>query len=300
MGTKRNMAAPTKKKHFHPQNEETDDFKHDSGSEEDMEEFEEEEDEMLNENVQVDFEARNPEGQDFHGIRKLLQQLFLKANINLSVMADTLISQNYVGSIIRQANVSDDEEDEEEMMAVDVGDDIFGIISVLNLTERHDLEPVRQFKDYVLERCKQSSPSLHAQLAELLNDPSRQIGLIINERFINIPAQIALPSFESPKKKNMKYDFTHYMLLSKTYAMPSVMSGQKPPATRVYTNEEEEIFAEECLHEFSYSVASERDQGVDGEWDDEDSSLEPQRTLLVIPADKIQTIMSKLKELLQT
>lgn len=38
--------------------------------------------------IQVDFEGRNPMTSDFHGIRQLLHQLFLKSDINLSELAD--------------------------------------------------------------------------------------------------------------------------------------------------------------------------------------------------------------------
>lgn len=43
--------------------------------------------------IQVDFEGRNPTDGDFHGIRQLLQQLFLKAHINLSELADIIIGR---------------------------------------------------------------------------------------------------------------------------------------------------------------------------------------------------------------
>lgn len=58
---------------------------------------------MLQE-IQVDFEGRNPIDSDFHGIKQLLQQLFLKAHINLSELTDLIISQNYVGSVIKVSN----------------------------------------------------------------------------------------------------------------------------------------------------------------------------------------------------
>lgn len=54
--------------------------------------------------IQVDFEGRNPVDADFHGIKQLLQQLFLKAHINLSELADLIIGQNYVGSVVKVHN----------------------------------------------------------------------------------------------------------------------------------------------------------------------------------------------------
>lgn len=68
------------------------------------EEADEVEDEQLGENdheVQVEFEGQPPIEADFHGIKNLLHQLFLKAHINLSALADLIIQQNDVGSILR-------------------------------------------------------------------------------------------------------------------------------------------------------------------------------------------------------
>ena len=49
---------------------------------------------------------------------------------------------------------------------------------------------------------------------------------------------------------------------------------------------------------FNYSVAEEKDTGVSGTWDDEDDQMEPQRTVMVIPVDKLPVIMARLSETL--
>lgn len=62
------------------------------------------EDEQLGENdreIQVEFAGQAPIPEDFHGIKSLLHQLFLKAHINLGGLAELIIQQNYVGSILQ-------------------------------------------------------------------------------------------------------------------------------------------------------------------------------------------------------
>lgn len=78
----------------------------------------------------MDFEGRNPEAQDFHGIKQLLKQLFLKTHIDLSGITTLLIQQNGVGSVLKQ---SFDDDDAEEDDLVDASD-VYGITSVLNLS----------------------------------------------------------------------------------------------------------------------------------------------------------------------
>lgn len=79
--------------------------------------------------MQVDFEGRNPEAQDFHGIKQLLKQLFLKSHVDLSQMSDLLIQQNGVGSVLKQTIDDDEDVDDELVDALDV----YGITSVVNL-----------------------------------------------------------------------------------------------------------------------------------------------------------------------
>ncbi|KAK2174969.1 hypothetical protein NP493_761g01047 [Ridgeia piscesae] len=262
------------------------------------------------ETVQVEFEARNPEDHDFHGIRKLMQQLFLKAHVDLSEFTNLIISQNYVGSVIKQAELMEEEEDEDD---ADVAE-TFGIVTVVNITERKDTECVKQFKSYLIDRSTQCvTPDQLSRLKTLLNDDNHQVGLLLSERFVNIPPQIALPSYESlikemerATKKGMKYNFAYYVMICKTYKMPQPVlpSGggrrkQKGEMEgRIFVNAEEEFFHEEATLTFDYSVKTERDTAIGGDWDGTEDELEPLRTVCVIPADRMQCIMGKLRETL--
>lgn len=88
--------------------------------------------EIDNEAVTATFEGRNLEDFDFHGIRQLLLQSFLKAPIDLSQLTDILIGQHGIGSVLKQASENEDEEDEND----DDINDVYGITSVLNLSAR--------------------------------------------------------------------------------------------------------------------------------------------------------------------
>lgn len=81
--------------------------------------------------IQVDFEGRNPQDPDFNGIKTLLQQLFLKAHLDLGGLTDLIISQNYVGSVVKQSSDDGEESDEED----DVND-VFGITTIVNISHR--------------------------------------------------------------------------------------------------------------------------------------------------------------------
>lgn len=51
--------------------------------------------------VNVEFEGFQASDGDFHGIKRLLQQNFRGLEVDLSGITDIIISQNYVGSVIK-------------------------------------------------------------------------------------------------------------------------------------------------------------------------------------------------------
>lgn len=81
--------------------------------------------------IEVEFEGRRPEDQDFDGIKLFLRQLLLKNHVDLGGLTDLIISQNYIGSVVKQADdePSSDDEDDDRM-------DLFGITTMINLTKR--------------------------------------------------------------------------------------------------------------------------------------------------------------------
>jgi len=48
---------------------------------------------------------------------------------------------------------------------------------------------------------------------------------------------------------------------------------------------------------FQYSVKEERDTGVDGQWDHHSLELEPTRTVSILSADRLPTILAEMSQL---
>lgn len=91
------------------------------------------------------------------------------------------------------AEDSDDDDDDD-----DDSSDVFGVMSVLNITEKQNLECVQQLRSLLLELCSEhATDQTNTLIRSLLSDDSQSIGLLINERIINIPAQISVPLLES-------------------------------------------------------------------------------------------------------
>ncbi|KAM9379984.1 BRCA2 and CDKN1A-interacting protein [Phaethornis superciliosus] len=277
-------------------------------SEEESGESDSEGEERIDEEVNIEFEAHSISDNDYNGIKKLLQQLFLKAPVNIAELTDILIQQNHIGSIIKQAEVQEESSDDDED-----DDEVLGFISCLNLTERKGTQCTEQIKELILSRCEKSCEQQVAeQLEKLLNDSSKPVGLLLSERFINVPPQIALPMHQQLQKELTEAHRTnkpcgkchYYLLISKTFT-EATKSNAKSRGKRnqqkeelMFANAEEEFFYEKALLKFNYSVQEESDTCLGGRWSFDDVPMKPLRTVMIVPADGINVIMEKLKDYL--
>ncbi len=204
--------------------------------------------------IQVEFEARTPEDCDYHGVRRLLCKLFnvRPDAVDLSKMAETIIGQRIVGSVITQSKEEDDDDLSDEEEFEDLNNEVFGVTTVLKLTgdipgqpsEAADL--AKQIKKYLVDIAKKEGDSIE-KLTSFLGNPRHTVGFLISERIMNIPPQISRPLYETlfneikkAKSKRMPYDFTHFILVARCLK-PS--SG----GTLIYVNAEEEMLEEESL-----------------------------------------------------
>ena len=93
----------------------------------------EEEADQEGEELQVEFEARSPEEEDYHGIKRLLQQLFLRSNaVNVGKVTETILNQKFIGSVIKQSVLDNEEEEEGEDL-----NEVYAISTVINLAEKN-------------------------------------------------------------------------------------------------------------------------------------------------------------------
>jgi len=314
------MAAPAKRRNVEqdPNEPPSSDDDEEIDSDEEYEEGDddgEEEDEAMGVEMNVNFDAQTATDSDFHGIKRLLQQLFLKANVNLSALTDVILGQNHVGSVIKQAPLDEDDEEEEDEMESDAVDEVFGISTVINLTHRLTIEgknapsegdkAIKQLVNLLVEKSdKNGGPVQTKTLQAFLTDKDKHIGWLLNERFVNIPAQISLPLYDSLRDemhsacaKGQKFKFDYFLLLSKALKEKGT---KKKEDELIFTNGEEELFQEESAFSFAYSVA---DQQADAETipeggNDDDASYEPWRVVMIIPSEKMEVVAKKMTDIL--
>ncbi|XP_077992113.1 BRCA2 and CDKN1A-interacting protein-like [Glandiceps talaboti] len=268
----------------------------------------------IHEEVQVEFEAHSPIDSDFDGIKRLLQQLFLKASVNLSELTDLIISQNYVGSIIKQSvtDIADDSDEDDD-------DEIFGFTTVMNISEKKDKGCIQQVTSLLLEKCGKCCPESEVdKFQKILSDESRCLGLLLNERFVNVPPQIALPQYQSLEKdinkavrKGMKYEFDYFVRICKTYKEADdgqgesssqkkkknkSTSGTKNIGDLQFINAEDEYLHQEAVVAFNYPVTDDSDSVLAGRWSFDDIAMKTYRTVLIVPMSKFSVALTQMQE----
>ncbi|KAJ3217247.1 Mss4p nuclear export [Dinochytrium kinnereticum] len=202
---------------------------------------EKEEDEIID----VDFDFFDPREIDFHGLKSLLRQTFLydADRFDLSGMADAIISQPHIGSIVK----------------VDDSTDPYAVMTILSF-ETHSIL-LKSLADYLSEKAKKNDPAKAEKLNGILKNS--HVGFLVNERLVNMPSEIVSPMLKmlleemewSVEERHAKR-FEYLILISKTFAEDDTIepTEENAPKKRKKANKVKQEFfnihaEDEVFHE---------------------------------------------------
>ncbi|KAF9161689.1 Mss4p nuclear export [Actinomortierella ambigua] len=254
--------------------------------------------------INVDFEFFDPKEIDFHAVKNLLSQYFASDAIlfQTSELSDMIIKQANVGTTIK-VNGADS--------------DPFSLMTVLNMNDhiyRQKSEVMKQIKQYLEGKAK-SNDKFQAKLKQLLKEDSKQhLGLVISERFINMPVETAPPMWRMLSdevkwaiEEGLPFNFEYYLLISPTYqeVTPKIDLDDEPvkptkkksktkedPATFFFHPEEELIqqFAE-LTQDFKLTTPP---SSAESKNTFEDYGIAPARRMMLIHKDKMPQLVELL------
>ncbi|SMQ53902.1 unnamed protein product [Zymoseptoria tritici ST99CH_3D7] len=262
--------------------------------------------------LNVDFEWFPPnESVDFHGLKTLLRQLFDVDNQlhELSSLTDLILSQTHIGSTVK----CDGEES-----------DPYAFLTALPLSHLRAGNPALQtLATYFLSRSQSSTnPGLAETLTTLLDEDSKaNIGVILTERFINMPHQIIPPLYtmlrsemSSAISSEPQFKFTHYLFLSKTYtevasqldvedAQPSKKSKKEKKAAGkeevFYFHPEDEVLQRFAVVSGAFGYEKQGEEGAsDAKRAFQDLGVRPQGLIMVIEAARFEKAVEAVVEYL--
>ncbi|SPJ88867.1 Protein BCP1 [Fusarium torulosum] len=248
--------------------------------------------------VNVDFEWFNFDPEvDFHGTKTLLRQLFdVDANLfNMSALSDLILSQPTIGSTIKVDGKAND---------------AYALLTVLNTAVHQDKEPMKDIIKYLVEKAQINS-SL-APVADVLNS-GKHVGLVFSERLINMPSELAPPLYsmlidevEAAVEDKEPYDFSHYLILSKTYQeLESKLDVEnqkrkkaKEEAGMYYFHMEDEVLHKHAVAYGNFNYTKEDESAADSKRAFQELGVKAHGHMILIEANKFPGAVKAVNEYL--
>merc|ERR1712192_30688 len=187
------------------------------------------------------------------------------------------------------------EEDNEDDL--DDPNEVYAVSTVISLAEKQK-ESVAGIRKFLLEQtAKGGDRQVLQYVTELLN---HNVGFLINERFINIPAQITVPLWETlvtemrkARDRNLPFEFGHYIMICKLYKTKTEAPNSQPDQQAVvFANPEEELIVAESELCIDYEVDSNEEDAALGT---EGVEMKPWRRIVVFRSDKLEDIIAEVK-----
>ncbi|RYP16441.1 hypothetical protein DL765_005118 [Monosporascus sp. GIB2] len=248
--------------------------------------------------VNVDFEWFNFDPEiDFHGTKSLLRQLLdVDATLfDISGLADLILSQPTIGSTVKVDGKEND---------------AYAFLTALNLQEHREKKPVVELTRYINEKAKANEGL--ATVPDLLAS-GKHVGLVLSERLINMPSDISPPMYsmlideiEAAVEDKEPYEFSHYLVLSKTYyEIESPLGVEerkrkkgKQEASVFYFHPEDEVLHKHAVAYGSYPFTKMDEAVADSKRAFQEMGVMPQGHMILIEASKFADAVKAVSEYL--
>jgi len=262
--------------------------------------------------IDIEFEFFDPDTTiDFHGLKTLLRQLLdIDAQLqDISALADLLLSQgDCVGNTVKVDGIETDP---------------YAFLSVLNLHQHRDNAAVSELTKYLKDRASVSVSQGQVEgksIVDILNGmgETKQVGLIISERLINMPHEISpelyrmmLEQIGWAVEDSRPYNFSHYLILTKTYTeIESKLDQEERPKSKKskgaagkgetqYFHPEDEIFKKFAVGEVGWEYVKDEGEGAaDRKRAFQEKGIRPRGGMVLIERGRMEEAVKAVKEYL--
>ncbi|XP_048572986.1 protein BCCIP homolog [Triticum urartu] len=229
------------------------------------------------ETVQADFAFFDPKPTDFHGVRLLLKTYLDSKPWDLTGFVDLVLEQTTVGTVVKMAEDEDEDGEANGGDKSDGGDDdedLFGLITVLNLGRYGENRCIKDLKEYLLAVC--GDKDTKKKLKSLLEDKVSTVGLLVCRRFVNFPYEMVPKMYDSlfdevawatedepTQELQDSFRFKQYLLLvrileRKTPPKQKAKNSKDEDEPVIYPKLEDEIFRELSSWSFTFPICAEQ------------------------------------------
>lgn len=252
---------------------------------------------------------------------------------DVSGLADLILAQPTIGSTVKVDGK---------------GNDAYALVTALSLRELSDKPAMATLTQYLAEKAAaqvSGPPALASLLPGLLAQQQKQqqqqtasvpgtphVGLVLSERLVNMPAEVAPPmltmlidEIEAAVEDGEPYEFTHYLILSKTYqevqsSLAVVMDMDEEDGSRggggkrkkarssgpaageasiFHFHPEDEVLQRHALAYGTYAFTKDDEVVADSKRAFQDMGVKPHGLLILIEAGKLAGAVKAIGEYLQ-
>jgi protein BCP1 len=152
----------------------------------------------------------------------------------------------------------------------------------------------------------------------VLANPAAQVGLLLTERLINCPSEISPPMYsmlidelEAAVEDKEPYEFTHYLIISKTYhEIASTLDQEDAPKQKknkaikgaketFFFHPEDEVLQRHALAAGSYEYTKDMGDGMaDSKRAFQEMGIKPQGSMILIEASKFEGAVKAISDYL--
>lgn len=234
----------------------------------------------------------DPKETDFLGLKALLGNYLDGALFSSSELCDAIIKQSTVGTVVKAQGAGDEL-------------DPIAVMSVMNLQEKKEMPFVKEIAAHLKGKCPKD---LKDKLGEAFTE--KGVGMIINERVINIPQETAPPLVdglfdeigwatedEPTQELRDSFKFSKYLFFTRLFRDDDPEQNEENKKRKrsdepllMYIRPEDEFFHQ--LAEWSFSWKA---KGTEDKNDIDD--LKPMRLCMLVDASKVPEVRDKLKKM---
>lgn len=250
--------------------------------------------------VNVDFEYFDPKPDDFHGVKALLRTYLDDEVWDVSAFTDLVLAQTTVGTVVKAGE----------------DDSPIGLLTCLNLGRYQKSSCMTEIHKYL--RVKSAHKAESALLEDLWDKQAHETALLVSERLINVPVELAPPLYqglfeeviwatedEPTQELRDSFKIKNYLYLTKVFeeileeknaTKEQIKRRREEPAALkelIYIKPEDEILHQLSSWSFSFPSTGEAAAAR------QTKGLQQLRIVMAIEANHIEKYQTQLKHLIE-
>eukprot|EP01027_Heterolobosea_sp_BB2_P011091 GEZU01016180.1.p2 GENE.GEZU01016180.1~~GEZU01016180.1.p2 ORF type:complete len:349 (-),score=146.59 GEZU01016180.1:1573-2619(-) len=186
--------------------------------------------EEAGEELEVSFDVNEVFEEDFHGIQLLVRNMLDGNEFYAGELADLILKEKEISSVVKIPY-----DTSEENIDMDFND-TFGVISCINVNQK-GVKCIDQLQKYMMDNCtdaakKEQLQALFKSATADAGNTKSQLGLIVNERVLNMPPQLAphlhynlFKEINKVAKERKDVRFENFIIITKVYQEYETVNG---------------------------------------------------------------------------